>query len=521
MPGTPTAPAMEVPAADTTEVEEGVELGSTTVALEVHGLSKVYPGTVALRDFDFTLRRGEVRALLGKNGAGKSTLVEILSGTIAPTSGEISIGGRRAHLDNPMRAREAGIATVHQEPALFPELSVAENLTLGRAARHGVVSSSAQYRLAMAALEVIGERMPLNERVGRLTIRDRQLVAIALALSFKPHVLILDEPTSALSVEQVDHLVALVKRLASQGVAVIYVSHRLDEIPRVADSVTVLRDGRQVGTVPIGEAPPARIVEMMLGRAQEREEIGNRDASAEPISLNVEDAHAGTRLQGISLAVHTGEVVGLWGMPGAGRTELMRGIFGLDPLSHGTVAVDGSVVRRPTPQSMIRRGVGFTPDDRKREGLVLGLSIGENLVMASPGKVSRHGVLRRASVRSLAWSVVRELAIKTQGLSLLTGSLSGGNQQKVVVGRWLAADTRILMLDEPTKGVDIEAKAALYALLRQLATAGHSIVLAPTELEELFLACDRIVVLRRGHVVGELRTDQTTPAAVMALAMGG
>jgi ABC-type sugar transport system ATPase subunit len=514
--------AAPLPVAEPEESNRAPGKGYTgALALEVHGLTKTYPATLALRALEFTLRPGEVRALLGKNGAGKSTFVEILSGTITPDSGEIIIGGEAVQLDSPVRSRMAGIATVHQEPTLFPELSVAENLTLGRAARHGIVSRQLQLGQARAALEVIGETIPLDERVGRLAIRDQQLIAIAKALSSDPHVLILDEPTSALSSDQVEHLLNLVKRLARQGVAVIYVSHRLDEIPRVADSVTVLRDGALVDTVLIADAPPARIVEMMLGRSQLREEVKSRHASSAPVVLAVEKAGDGRRLHDVSLEVRSGEVVGLWGMPGAGRSELMRGAFGLQPFSTGRLTVNGKFVRQPTPRSMIRRGVGFTPDDRKREGLVLGLSIGENLVMASPGKVSKRGVLRPARVQNLASSVVRQLAIKTRGLGLLASSLSGGNQQKVVVGKWLAAGARILLMDEPTKGVDIEAKAALYALLRELTAAGHSVLLAPTELEELFLACDRIVVLRRGRVVGELTTQDTTPATVMALAMGG
>jgi ABC-type sugar transport system ATPase subunit len=491
------------------------------MALTVRGLTKTYPGTVALKDFSFELRPGEVRALLGKNGAGKSTFVEILSGTIDPDSGSVCVGGKPARLGSPVRARAAGIATVHQELSLFPSLSVAENITLGRAATHGIISKRAKAALAREALGMVGIDLPLDDRVGGFTIRDQQLVAIARALSFDPQVLILDEPTSALSVEQVDHLIGLVGRLAAQGVAVIYVSHRLDEIPRVAHSVTVLRDGELVGTGGIEELSPARIVEMMLGRAQVQEQTRFREATGAPVALAVEEAHLDRRLQGVSLELHEGEVVGLWGMPGAGRSELLRGIFGLEPFSAGNLVVRGTKTRGSSPRGMIKRGVGFSPDDRKREGLVLGLGIDENLVMACPGRVSRRGVIARSGIRVVASEVVAQLAIKTRALGSPARSLSGGNQQKVVVGKWLAANARILLLDEPTKGVDIEAKAALYALLRQFVGSGGSVLIAPTELDELFLTCDRILVLRRGRIVGEVPTQQATPAAVMALAMGG
>jgi ABC-type sugar transport system ATPase subunit len=491
------------------------------LALEVQGLTKTYPSTVALRALAFELRAGEVRALLGKNGAGKSTFVEILSGTINPDSGSVLVGGKLARLGSPVRARAAGIATVHQELSLFPSLSVAENITLGRAASRGIVSRREQVEMARAALSLVGVDLSLDERVSNLTIRDQQLVAIARALSFDPMVLILDEPTSALSVEQVDHLITLVGRLAARGVAVIYVSHRLDEIPRVAHSVTVLRDGELVGTAGIDELSPARIVEMMLGRAQVQEQTRFREASSAPVALAVEDVHLGSRLQGVSLELREGEVVGLWGMPGAGRSELLRGIFGLEPFTEGRIVVGGSLSRGGGPRGMIRRGVGFSPDDRKREGLVLGLGIDENLVMACPGRISRRGVIAPGGLRAVASAVTQQLAIKTPSLRLLAQSLSGGNQQKVVLGKWLAANARILLMDEPTKGVDIEAKAALYALLRQLVEVGHSVIVAPTELEELFLMCDRILVLRRGRIVGEMPTQETTPAAVMALAMGG
>jgi ABC-type sugar transport system ATPase subunit len=488
-------------------------------ALEVASLVKRYPGTVALRDFDFRLEPGEVRALLGKNGAGKSTFVEILSGTVRPDGGTIRVDGRDVIIVGPVEARAQGISTVHQESQLFPDLSVRENITIGRCAHWGVISRAQQDGVALAALAQMDTHIDLDARVSRLSTRDQQLVAIAKALSFSPRVLILDEPTSALVAEDVDALLALVRRLAAQGVAVIYVSHRLDEIPRVADGVTVLRDGEHVGTVGIGEASPARIVEMMVGRSL-GQAIHAASSADEAVALRAVGLQT-TRHPSVDLAVHRGEIVGLWGMPGSGRSELMRAIYGLQPALGGQVEVDGDVIPAPSPERLIERGVGFSPDDRKRDGLVMALSVGENLVLASLGKVSRLGVVQAPIAQALAEEQVARLGIKVASNRSEVRELSGGNQQKVVVGKWLAAGVRVLMLDEPTKGIDVEARAALYALLRELARDGVAVLMAPTELEELFLACDRIVVLRDGQVVSDRPIAACDPASVMSLAMSG
>jgi ABC-type sugar transport system ATPase subunit len=488
-------------------------------ALEVEALLKVYPGTVALRELDFRLEAGEVRALLGKNGAGKSTFVEILSGTVRPDGGTIRVAGREVVIGDPVQARAQGISTVHQEPQLFPDLSVRENITIGRCARWGVISRQEQDRVALAALAQMDTHVDLDARVSRLSTRDQQLVAIAKALSFGPRVLILDEPTSALVAEDVDTLLALVRRLAAQGVAVIYVSHRLDEIPRVADSVSVLRNGEHVGTLGIRETSPAHIVEMMVGRslglATHTESVAGEVIALRTVALRT------TRHPHLDLTLRRGEIVGLWGMPGSGRSELMRAVYGLDPIQDGRVEVEGEVVQAPSPERLIARGVGFSPDDRKRDGLVMALSVGENLVLASLGKVSRLGVIKAPTARALADEQVERLGIKASSERANVRELSGGNQQKVVVGKWLAAGVRVLMLDEPTKGIDVEARAALYSLLKELARAGVAVLMAPTELEELFVACDRIVVLRDGETVSDRPVAECDPASVMSLAMRG
>jgi ABC-type sugar transport system ATPase subunit len=488
-------------------------------ALEASSLSKVYPGAVALADFSFSLAPGEVRALLGKNGAGKSTFSEILSGTIQPTSGEIRVAGKAVELTSPTVARDCGIATVHQDLRLFADLSVRENVAMGRGARFGIVSRQRQAVEATRALDLLGVSLDLDTRVRRLSNRDQQIVAIARALVYRPTVLILDEPTSALHVREVDHLIELVRRLAGQGVATIYISHRLDEIPRVADSVTVLRDGKLAGTVPIAAASPTTIVEMMVGRSLARSEAPVSVARSS-VALSVKDL-VSAKLGGVSLSVREGEVVGLWGMPGSGRTELLRTIYGLDSYGSGSIEVNGKPVSGMTPRRAIDAGLGLSPDDRKRQGLVQMLSVGENLAMAAPGLVSSFGVISQRRRRQLAEEEVGRLSIKIPSLDAQVRTLSGGNQQKVVLGKWLAAGTRILLLDEPTQGIDVEAKTAIYALLRKLAGEGVSTLVAPTEMQELGLMCDRVLILRRGRIAGELSGATADAAKVMQIAMGG
>ncbi len=490
-----------------------------TEVLRVRGLRKTYPGTIALKGLDFDLRAGEVRALLGKNGAGKSTFVEILSGTLIPDEGNVLIEGRPVKFSSPSQAREVGIATVHQDLHLFPELSALENITIGRCSRHGVISRRAQQREADAAMEQMGIRVDLAARVGSLSARDQQLTAIAKALSYRPRVLILDEPTSALPAEEVGQLIALVRRLADGGVAVIYVSHRLDEIPRVADSVTVLRDGVLVNTLGIREASHSSIVEMMLGKALGR---GDKLLSCAKEAASLAASGISTeKLHRVSFQLHEGEILGLWGAPGAGRTELLRAVYGLDPTTEGSMQFGGSVSPHMSPGEVIRKGVGFSPDDRKRHGLVLPLSVAENIILACFGDVSRNGVIQPRVLEQVAREQVEKLSIKIPSLSASVQSLSGGNQQKVVVGKLLAAHARVLLLDEPTKGIDVEAKAGLYSLLRALAEKGASVIIAPTELEELFLVCDRVLVLRQGTIIAEMPIQDANPLKIMHLALTG
>lgn len=500
---------------------ERVATGEAVLA--VQGLAKYYPGTTALDDVSLTVHAGEVRALLGKNGAGKSTLVKILSGVVQPDRGKVLVDGRPVTLSLPAKAREEGIVTVHQDLGILPDLSIAENLFVGGRNRLGIVRQGTRTQGAKRLLARVGSDLDPRTRAGDLSPHNQQLVAIARALGDDPRVLILDEPTSALHSSEVDRLLALVRALAAEGTAIIYISHRLDEIPRVANSVTVLRDGRQIATTLWDETDIDTVVAQMLGRTLERESARpNRtgDASPGPEALTLRDVTT-TKLRRLNLTVHRGEIVGLWGMPGCGRSEVFHVCFGLRKGHRGVVTVDGELLKRDTPAARIGAGMGFSPDDRKRYGLVNGMTVAENLVLACPKLVSRWGVISQRRQRRLAQTEVVRLGIKTASLRVSVGALSGGNQQKLVVGRWLASSSRVLLLDEPTKGVDVGAKAELYRVLCDLREGGLAVLVAPTEVEELFVACDRILVMRDGQIVLETTPSRTTPETLMAVAMGG
>ena len=487
--------------------------------LAARGLFKRYPGVVALDGVDFEIQEGEVRAVVGKNGAGKSTLIKILCGAVQPDDGQIRIEGRVVRLASPMIAQTLGIAPVYQDFSLVPELSVAENIMIGRWGRRGLVDHRLIAREAKAALQQLGVDLDLNAKVGQLRVADQQAVEIAKALTRNPRVLILDEPTSSLAAPEIGVLIGLVRRLATQGVAVIWVSHRLQEIPQVADQVTVFRDGRAVATLAARDTPLYDIAEMMAGASWGKAEPSapKPDVRMGGVLLSVQHLSWRDRVNDISLVVREGEVVGLAGALGSGRTELLRCIYGLETSDRGTVRVDGVVLRRRNPRSLIRRGVALSPDDRVKLGLIPGSSIADNLVLASLKRVSRKGIISSRRRDELAAYAQRRLSIKASSLRIPVETLSGGNQQKVVVGRLINAGARVLLLDEPTKGVDVHAKEQFYQLIRELAAEGIGVVLAPSELDELFSVCDRILVLSRGRVVAERRPADTSLTELVML----
>ncbi|MFN8449122.1 MAG: sugar ABC transporter ATP-binding protein [Anaerolineae bacterium] len=497
---------------------------SGTPILEIDHISKHYPGVQALQKVSLTVNVGEVRALLGKNGAGKSTLIKILSGATTPDEGEIRVDGAPVHITSPTVASTIGIGTVYQEMSLVPGLTVAENILLGRwplANRIGVrvINRREALRQAQAALDMMGASLRPNTLVADLTVPERQIVEIAKALSFKPKVLVLDEPTSSLPQSEVEQLLKLVRQLAANGVAIIYVSHRLQEIPRVADSITVLREGRLIGTIPVGEASPDVIARMMIGEGWNKTFTHASSVQSRKVLLSAEDINIKGHLRGVSFDLHEGEVLGIAGLLGSGRTELLESIVGMRKPDSGTISIDGEKIRKPRPDLMRTKGVGLTPEDRKLTGLVMPLSVEHNLVMSSMNRISSRGVLSPAKSRELAKEMVDKLSVATSGLDTLVSSLSGGNQQKIVIGKWLNAQARLLLMDEPTRGIDIQAKDQVYRLVRELAQQGVGIIFVSSELEEVLEVSDRILILNHGRITAELPGADAKLEQVLALAM--
>jgi ribose transport system ATP-binding protein len=495
-----------------------------TPILTLKGISKTYPGVKALENVDFQLTAGEVRVLLGKNGAGKSTLVKILSGAAQPDSGTIYLQNREVTFHAPQDAFREGICTVYQEMSLVPGLTVSENILLGRwptRRRFGLTTIDRPKIRAIArqALEQLEVNLDLDEKVSRLNIAQQQLTEIAKAISFDPLVLMLDEPTSALAQHEVELLHNVVRRLAERGRAIIYVTHRLQEIARVADSVTVLRDGRHIGTIPVEEATPDRIAVMMIGTEWARSEREQMAVLAGETRLKVIGLSQGSKLHDISFELRAGEVVGIAGLLGSGRTELLRAIFGLDPFDKGEIYVDGVRVEHPNPLMMKQRGVAFTPEDRKRQGLVLPFTVRNNLTLAGLDRVSSGGILDPKQEAQIAERMVDKMSVKTASLDVKTRTLSGGNQQKVVIGNWLNTQPKVLMMDEPTRGIDIQAKEQIFRLVRTLARQGLAVLFVSSEIEEVLDVADRILILSQGRITGEVSANNITIEQLIAMVL--
>lgn len=488
--------------------------------LACRGLTKRFGTVTALRAVDFELRRGEVRALLGKNGAGKSTIVNLLSGSLQPDEGTIELDGKVVEWSGPRAAQEGGIAVVHQEFSLVPGLSVAENITLGRwPQKGGFVDKTAVKDLARIALGRLGVEIPLTIEVGLLPLAEQQMVEIAKALVDEPHVLILDEPTSALNTHEVDALIKLIRRLAATGMSIIYVSHRMKEIPLVADTLTVLRDGEEIGTHEVASISSDQVAELISGDAKEATVHPKHDRTSAPVVLEVQGLTVPHRLNGISFTLHEGEVLGIAGLLGSGRTELLESIFGLRDDAEGEIIVHGTTHGRRHPRKMLDLGVAYTSEDRKGSGIVPLLGIDENLLLSARGRVLPKFWLNAKAEARIVAEAMTSMSVRASSPQQEIGTLSGGNQQKGVIGRALAAKMRILLLDEPTRGVDLHAKAQIYGLIRDLADNGVSSIFVSSELEEIAEVCDRVLVLRDGHIHEELIGSEGTAERILALAM--
>ena len=489
-------------------------------ALTMRGIRKAFPGVVALDGVDLDVRSGEVHVLLGENGAGKSTLMKILSGAERRDDGRITIGGATMRLESPRAARDAGVAIIHQELALVPQMTVAENIFLGRAPSHlGFVDRARMATESRALLARIGADVDPQVLVGTLSIAQQQLVEIARALSLEARILIMDEPTSALTERETGRLFDVIRGLTARGTAVIYISHRLDEIFDIGDRITVLRDGRHVATQVVQAADRRQLVRLMADREVEELTPGRVRATG-AARLQVDGLSREGALHDVSFQVHAGEIVGFAGLLGAGRTEVARAIFGLDAIDGGTIRVDGQLVTIATPRQAIAAGIGFVTEDRKREGLVLERSVRDNIALPILEALSRLGLVQRVAEHDTASDAVRDLRIRTPSVQQLARYLSGGNQQKVVLAKWLATGARILFLDEPTRGVDVGAKQEIYQLIESLAASGVAIVLMSSELPEVLGLADRVLVMREGRIAGEFVRHDATAERVMACAVG-
>jgi L-arabinose transport system ATP-binding protein len=488
--------------------------------LEIRDVSKAFPNVQALDDVSLDVRPGEVLAFLGENGAGKSTLLKILSGDYQADIGTLTIDGEELRFDNPREARAAGIRVIYQEPEIIPGVDVAENIFAGELPRRGpFVDRRELNRRTAAELSEYGfeKVLPRDRMGGELSSAQRQLVEIMRAVKSKMRVLALDEPTSSLTDEEVEQLFALVRRLRDEGVAIIYVSHRLHEIMRIADRVAILRDGKLVLIEQAAALTEDDIVRNMVGR--DLGEVFDRHrVASERVVLEVRDIVSDVH-HGVSFDVKAGEIVGFAGLIGAGRSELAKVIFGEMPMTGGQVLIDGAEVHIGQPSDAIKEGVGFAPEDRKREGLVLIRSVLENTTMAIIRRLTRFRIVQRRQEREIAGEYVERLNVRTPSLDQMVGKLSGGNQQKVVLARWLAAKPKVLILDEPTRGIDVGAKAEIYRLIDALANEGLAIMFISSELPEVLGMSDRIYVMQGGRITGELPGPGTTEGQVLELAM--
>lgn len=494
-----------------------------SVLLRTEALRKGFPGVLALDGVDFDLRPGEVHVLLGENGAGKSTLIRLLAGAHRPDSGRILVDGAPVRIQSARDAGELGIATIHQEFNLVPDLTVAENVFLGRQPRrYGLLDRARMNADAAALLERVGVDVSPQTPLRRLGVAGLQMVEIAKALSLRARVLVMDEPTAVLTAAEVDRLFTIVRRLREDGVGIVFITHKLEEVAALGDRVTVLRDGRSVAQVPAG-TPRDELVHLMVGRSIE-EQYPRPPASVRrdgPPLLRVTGLTRAGRFEGVDLEVHAGEVVCLAGLVGAGRTEVARAVFGADPYDSGRVEVRGGALRGHDVPAAMAAGLGFVPEDRKAQGLLLDASVAENLGLVTMRRATRAGFVDRAGQRRAAERMAHRLRIRMSGAGQHARTLSGGNQQKVAIGKWLLADSRVLILDEPTRGVDVGAKVEIYRLINELTASGHAVLMISSDLPEVLGVSDRVLVMSQGRVAGELAAQEATQDDVMALAVRG
>jgi ribose transport system ATP-binding protein len=521
--------SIEMPSVDPTP--GGRQRATGPVVLTAQHVSKSFAGVLALTDVSFDLKAGEVHALMGENGAGKSTLMKIMAGVHTDYDGEIHLNGSFSRFSGVQDAERAGVAIIHQELNLVPELTAADNIFLGREPliAGAIIDRGRMRKAARALLNRLGIDIDPDSRIAELRVGEQQLVEIAKALSLAARILIMDEPTSALSSSECATLFQVVRQLAAAGVAIIYTSHRIDEVLAIADRVTVLRDGRRVLTATINELSPGAIITAMVGRDLVHSHRIGAITEGEPV-LSVRDltldavSGRGWRrvLHGISFALRQGEILGVGGLLGSGRTEILESIFGVaQGWRGGTIVIAGHTVRLDGPADACRLGIALVTEDRKARGLHLTESLQDNVALPSVGAMSHFAVRNRAGEAALAAKTIKRLSVRCNGPEQIAATLSGGNQQKIVIGKWLATVPRILLLDEPTRGIDVGAKQEIYQLIFQLAAAGLGIVVVSSEMPELLLLSDRILVMCEGRQAGILSRPEATQEAIMRLAAPG
>ena len=492
--------------------------------LELSSICKRFPGVQALDHVDFCLEHGEVHGLVGENGAGKSTLMNVIGGVVLPDEGTIHFRGQPVQIQSPRRAQELGIAFIHQELSVFPNLDVASNIYMASLPRMlpGMINSKAMREQARGVLARVGlSHIDPSERLERLSPGERQLVEIARSLAQNTEILVLDEPTSSLTGREVETLFAIIRELKGQGVSIIYVSHRLDEVFEVCDRVTVLRDGKKIGTAAIGEIERNDLVEMILGH-EAADACATAERSIGESVLRIEGLSRGTVLHDINLDLHAGEILGITGLLGSGRTEFARAIFGLDGFDSGTISVNGKPARIRNPRDAIKHGIGFITEDRRDEGVLAEKPLKDNIVLASLSAVAtRWGWALPRREFQAAESQRTNLRIASPSVMRLVKFLSGGNQQKVVLGKWLQTTPSIFLLDEPTRGIDVGAKEEVYRLIRELAKEGAGVLFISSEIPETMLVSDRILVMHRGKIVASFTGGQCTAQEILLAAIRG
>lgn len=490
--------------------------------LELKNISKSFPGVKALSDVSFTVRKGEIHVIAGENGAGKSTLMKILSGSYQRDSGEIIIDGVAIGHNSIKEAEEHGIAIIYQELNLMKNLTVAENLFVGRQPlKSGLVNwrqiqSDARSMLAKLAIPI----SDVNAKVRTLSIAQQQMVEIAKAVGRDMKLVIMDEPTSSLTTKETDMLFSIMRDLKSRGVSVIFITHRLDEIFAISDRITVMRDGCHIETVNTPDIDKSRLIELMVGREMKQQYPKRAENKMGDVCLDVEGLSGG-KVQNISFQLHRGEVLGFTGLVGAGRTEIMRLLFGVDKRESGTITKEGRTISIRSPGDSVRNGFAFITEDRKNEGLFLSMSISRNIVMASLDKIKKHNLLNRKLEREAARKYVDNLRIVTPGIEQKVCFLSGGNQQKTIVARWLNTNADIIIMDEPTRGIDVGAKHEIYEVINSLVAQGKSIIVVSSEMEEIMGICDRIIVIHEGSIAGEVLREDFSQKVISEYSIGG